>query len=358
MLRDQEPNSRPCSDNPDTQEQLSADLDVLVEAYPHSPQVAPLENGNGGTSMPRWYQKGAEAISRHPERASGQVYEDFLRVMGIKEGSTEKQTGQKTLANLDLPRYQKQYTSVKKFLRNTNVYFSKLETETYFPTVVNPQTGERLFALNLNRRETIKYIRNLLLAKRIDENYELILSEYHANFFSGNIIINPPYEENNENSEYIKIEIVHGEHKHLAYGSARPLMIVNSKLNGVLDYRVLAGFFSDKLQQQLGIEANNVNLGYISLREVNLKCQALQEAKNLAKKDKRVWQALQGLAVAVYSSLKLIPKDQIVETHAGSIDDKRIYHPGYYEFVLDNCLQAWFLDHREPDHYSITRGID
>lgn len=275
------------------------------------------------------------------------------KLPNIYENAEDKQLGAQILAKLDLPRYQIVNASIADFLANPDRYFKILKSERYFPSVMDPKTGTRHFKLDLDKVATISFLKNLLHKGFVSKDYLLTLAEYQENAFSGNITINPPLIGENTtayNCGEINIELVDGIHAGLAYGDKSPLILAKNDLIGRLNFTVSLkyGEFSEDLCKWFSLTRNSNYIDLVDLKD--------QIARNANETDKERLIYCEGLINKIIEVLNLIPKD--VDNGSNFSVNGKTFHPGYYEFIINPKGSIYFLDYRDPLHYSNMQDTD
>lgn len=336
-----------------------------------------------GMSMPNIYELAKKKLAA--TIGEGVEHSNILaKILKIYESSAAKEDGLSTLEKLNLPRYGKVKVTAGEFLANPKEYLDLLKTDRYFPSVTNKTSGKRHFKLGLNQKELFSFLREGLNDGKIAKDNLLILSEFHQNFFSGNIIINPPSEINSQASRSISMELVEGVHAGLAYEGSMPIIRTGETWYERPEIEVL---LTEDLSPYLLEELSKVHVGsYISFKVFK---EIVEGSEFSTEEDKKKLAYYQFLVEKLISILNLIPKIEDDTCHF-SVDD-RSFFPGYYEFILGDTrekdrpkkdkIKAWiksierklfggkaidydellksigsmkvyFLDYRKADHYS------
>ena len=141
----------------------------------------------------------------------------------LVEQASTKEEGLRFLNFLGLPRYKKISVSLQDFLADPSLSFAQLPSETgyYYSSIVDFQTGERLFGLEQTKKTVIKFIKQKLANKEIGLHSQLILSEYWHNYYGGNLVIN-------ERGEFF-VELVRGKHAKLNKGMGQVCLRAEAK---------------------------------------------------------------------------------------------------------------------------------
>lgn len=353
------------------QDELMTAFNFLVANNPEifQPEEEPEDETPKSTimSMPGIYQTAKKHVMSSKEDKKTSKMNMLENIAGIYENAEVKKEGLATLAKLDLPRYKKIKTTIKEFLQQPEKYLKSLKTDQFFPSVMNPETGKRYFELGLNQEQVFDFLKRLLKSGEVSEDYLLILSEYHSNCFSGNIIINPQMESNSPKSGSINIELVKGTHTGLAYGGSVPIIRSKSSWFSRFEPEVLLNEdLSVPLLKKLHVDS--LQNSYIDFQRFKAAC----ETKKATKKDKETLAYYQQLIEKVVEVLNSIPKDMDL-FYNFSVSGEAFF-PGYYEFILSEpvkddasqkeceaplevlkwikSMQIYFLDYRKADHYS------
>lgn len=335
-------------------------------------------------SMPNIYERAKRKIL---DTIEDQVKRKsiLIKISKIYENSRAKEDGLSTLERLGLPRYEKVKITIGEFLLDPEKYLNSLKTNKYFPSITNKATGERHFKLDLNQGEVLAFIKEALSSGKITKDNLLILSEFHQNFFSGNIIINPTSKENGQASRSINMELVEGAHTGLAYEGSMPIIRTAATWFERPEIEVL---LTEDLSPYLLEEISKVNAGaYLSFR---LFKEIVESSEFSTKKDKEKLIYYQFLVEKLMGILNLIPKIDDDSCHF-SVNGQTFF-PGYYEFILGDAhdkdrpsgvdkikmllrfmkskilgnkafsideilesiglMKVYFLDYRKADHYS------
>ncbi len=160
-----------------------------------------------GSSITHWSVE-AEKIQADKTKA-GQIK---LAAENLAEDAAMKMSGLRFLEEYNLPRYQKVTVNLNGFLHDPQRVFAKLPSRSglYYSSIVNLETGERIFGLEQDQEAVIPFIKEKLKNEEISLNSELILSEYWRNYYGGNLVIN-------ERGK-IFAELVEGKHAKLVKG--------------------------------------------------------------------------------------------------------------------------------------------
>jgi hypothetical protein len=195
----------------------------------------------------------------------------------------------------------------------------------------------------------------------INKNYLFTLAEYHENVYSGNITINP-FRIANSTTAYssgeIMIELIDGVHADLAYGKKSPIMIAKNTLSGNsrrIDFDISLSYFG--FDREL-MNLLNVNVAGDYVNFANLKTGIDNASKQDVFHDSAIHQKLvvcERLIGVVMKALTAIPKDSDNGSHFSLHSDAP--HPGYYEFIINPQAQVFFLDYRDPLHYSNLQHV-
>lgn len=375
-----------------TQADILAAMDVLMKNNPELFQEKPVDEENpknlsGAMSMPNIYnflmERSVHGLTEGPE-AKREKLKILEKAQKIREGKNEKISGALTLEKLKLPRYKKVRVSVGEFLADPEKYFAKVISDSYFPSVSNSSSGQRYFELGVKKRRVIAFLQENIRSGNIDKNSQMILSEYHKNYFSGNIIINPLGNSDRADGS-INVELVEGQHAGLAYGGSTPIIRSSKDFFRRLKFEVL---LPDNLSEAVRSHEllANINSRYASLADFEVAC----ESELASEQDRNLLLCYKRLIEKIVEVVNLIPKVENSSFNA-SVDGKAFY-PGYYEFILGNpevskiaqlfidmkialcgssfakefsnnglteqlldwikSMQAFFLDYRKADHYS------
>lgn len=318
---------------------------VLLGQEPEIFQQAEVSEEKEVKSMPSIYER----VKRlgFQETSSGDRRRILAQMAKIQETKGEKEAGLAMLEELDLPRYSKIKTTIAEFLKDPDYFLQQIPEASYFPSVTNRDTGERYFSLDLNKKEVLKFLRQMLKKRRVSENDLLILSEYQVNAYSGNIIINPPTSKDKQSSERISIELVEGAHAGLAYEGSLPLIRSKDNWFNRLEFEVLVpSGLSERVKKALSKLTRFNKSSYVDFK----KFQAAFDIAGTTEQDREILAYYEQLFKVLVEVVGKIPKDLDKDYHFSV--DGRAHHPGYYEFILNEDLQVYFLDYREARRYS------
>jgi hypothetical protein len=189
-----------------------------------------------GSSIPHWSEKTnglakkelqQEKTDKYPAKKLAEIAAKKKQlelekktgfVTVLAETPAVKEEGLRFLEKHDLPRYRKITVSLQEFLNSSQSIFKKLvsETELYYSSIVNLETGERIFRLGQRPGEVKEFILEKLASEEISPNSKLTLSEYWHNYYGGNLLIDP--------TGGIFIELVEGKHAKLVKSEGQVLM--------------------------------------------------------------------------------------------------------------------------------------
>lgn len=296
-------------------------------------------------SMPSIYER----VKRlgHGEEESKSRRKILSKMAKIQESKGEKEAGLATLESLGLPRYGKIKATIADFLQDPDFFLRQIPVPSYFPSVTNRETGERYFSLDLDKKGVLQFLRQMLKKHRVSEKDLLILSEYQINAYSGNIIINPPTSKEKQSSERISVELVEGAHTGLAYEGSMPLIRSKDNWFNRLEFEILVPRgLSSQLKKSLSKLTKSDKSSYLDFKQFQLAF----DNPFVTKKDRGILAKYEQLLRALMEAINKIPKDFEKDYHFST--DGRAYHPGYYEFILNEDLRVYFLDYREAKRYS------
>jgi hypothetical protein len=208
-----------------------------------------------GSSITHWFV-GAEEITTDKFEAD----QKKISQENLIEGASIKVAGLRFLEENNLPRYQKVMVNLKSFLHNPQRVFDRLPSQSglYYSSIVNLETGERIFGLEQTQEEVKKFIREKLKREEISIDSRLILSEYWRNYYGGNLVINKHGK--------VFVELVEGKHAKLNKGEGQILLSAKTSE------------FSETLQfseQQAVSEEQRTPLRQAIIRAINLLPQRL-----------------------------------------------------------------------------------
>lgn len=322
---------------------------VLLGQEPEILEKTEASEGKEVKSMPSIYER-VKSLG-FQEASSVDRRRILAQMVKIQETKGEKEAGLAMLEELGLPRYSKIKTTIAEFLKDPDYFLQQIPETSYFPSVTNRDTGERYFSLDLSKKEVLKFLRQMLKKHRVNEKDLLILSEYQVNAYSGNIIINPPTSREKQSSERITVELVEGAHAGLAYEGSLPLVRSKDNWFNRLEFEVLVPIgLSEKVKKALAKLTKSDKSSYVDFKQF----QAAFDVVGVTEQDKKFLTHYEQLFKVLVEVIGKIPKDLDKDYHFST--DGRAHHPGYYEFILNESLQVYFLDYREAKRYSDLQG--
>lgn len=208
------------------------------------------ETDTSGSSIPHWYLEAASALeAKNPQTRSDsqrQLAQELV-VKELAETARTKQAGLEFLEAHNLPRYSRVSVDLKSFVQNPEHTFARLPSPTgfYYASIVDRQTGARIFGLEQTQKAVREFIAEKLINKEITLDSELVLSEYWHNYYGGNLII--------DREGKVFVELVRGKHAKLVKGEGQILMTAKTDaLMGLLKFmtkKELADQDETKLRQ-------------------------------------------------------------------------------------------------------------
>ena len=296
-------------------------------------QSAPNNPDTSGSSIPHWAaitgteeEKQKKTKQTAKERFLRQKVlskSDFAQI--LSEPPLVKKAGLQFLKEYNLPRYKKVSVNLQEFLDSPEGTFKELVSETglYYSSILNLESGERIFRLGQRQKEVIEFILDKLSSKEIILNSELILSEYWHNYYGGNLLISK--------NGRILVELVEGKHAKLVKSEGQVLMSAETQIH--------TNFLQFKNKPEMDEQLQT------SLRQ------------------------------AIIRTLSLVPKRQVfldeevlTRFQEARFDKKgnkyvELPHDGYFEFILtkkseeEEKLRTIFIDARvgrAADKYQLT----